>query len=261
MRGRKTAAVFSFRVALVLCLAVALGSPGQAQAAPAKNVIVLIVDGCSAEQYTFARWYKGAPLSFDPYRVGAVKTFIADSVIADSAPAASAFATGVRTSDKHISVGPHRQTLTGVPGAAGRRAVPPVCDRARGRPAAREGDRASSPPRASATPPRAPIVAHTAARDEEDDIMEQAVHQGLDVVLGGGRRHLLPKESQGVAARTAKTSTGRSRTGDTRSPENARRTCCKSIQRDGSSGCLPTTTWTPRSTGPPCTPTSRRSRR
>ena len=31
----------------------------------AKNVIVLIADGCLSEQYTFARWFKGAPLSFD----------------------------------------------------------------------------------------------------------------------------------------------------------------------------------------------------
>ena len=40
--------------------------------------------------FTFARWFKGAPLSFDSYRVGAIQTYIADSVIADSAPAASA---------------------------------------------------------------------------------------------------------------------------------------------------------------------------
>jgi len=92
-----------------------LGAEPAQAAAKAKNVIVLIVDGCSAEQYTFARWFKGAPLSFDPYRVGAVKTHIADSVIADSAPAASAFATGVRTNDKFISVGPNRNTLSVVP--------------------------------------------------------------------------------------------------------------------------------------------------
>ncbi len=65
---------------LVLCIVAGLFAGGNpAQAAPkAKNVIVLIVDGCSAEQYTFARWFKGAPLSFDPYRVGAVQTYIAD---------------------------------------------------------------------------------------------------------------------------------------------------------------------------------------
>jgi alkaline phosphatase len=200
MRVRKSAGVFSPRLVLALCLAVVLGSLGQAQAgAPAKNVIVLIVDGCSAEQYTFARWYKGAPLSFDPYRVGAVKTFIADSVIADSAPAASAFATGVRTSDKHISVGPNKKTITGVP-------VPPEDVQYRPFATVLEGARllgkatgivATS--RVSHATPGA-YVAHTASRSSEDDIMEQAVHQGVDVVLGGGKQHLLPKGGKGVRA-------------------------------------------------------------
>ena len=79
-------------------------------AAKARNVIVLIADGCSSEQHTFARWFKGAPLSYDPYQVGAIKTYIADS-----APAASAFATGVRTKDQFISMGPNRDTLCVVP--------------------------------------------------------------------------------------------------------------------------------------------------
>ncbi|MFO7709350.1 MAG: alkaline phosphatase [Desulfobacterales bacterium] len=85
------------------------------EAAPAKNVIVLIADGCSSEQHTFARWFKGVPLSYDPYQVGAIKTFIADSVIADSAPAATAFATGVRTNGRFISVGPNADVLSTLP--------------------------------------------------------------------------------------------------------------------------------------------------
>jgi len=198
MRGRKTAAMFSFRAALVLCLAVALGSPGQVQAAPAKNVIVLIVDGCSAEQYAFARWYKGAPLSFDPYRVGAVKTFISDSVIADSAPAASAFATGVRTSDKHISVGPHKKTISGVPAPADDVQYRPFATVLEGARLLGKATGIVATSRVSHATPGA-YLAHTASRSSEDDIMEQAVHQGVDVVLGGGRRHLLPRESKGGA--------------------------------------------------------------
>ena len=53
---------------------------------PVKNVIVLIADGCSSEQYTLARWFQGKPLALDEILVGGVKTYIADSVIADSAP-------------------------------------------------------------------------------------------------------------------------------------------------------------------------------
>ena len=171
------------------------GEPVQA-AARAKNVIVLIVDGCSAEQYTFARWFKGAPLSFDPYRVGAIRTYIADSVIADSAPAASAFATGVRTSDKFISVGPHPETISGVP-------LPPEDLRYRPVATVLEGARllkkstgiVATSRVTHATP--AAFMAHVPSRVQEDDIMEQAVHQGIDVVFGGGRRHLIPKELKG----------------------------------------------------------------
>ncbi len=196
MRSRKSAGGVAVRLVLALCLSAVLITPATALAAQAKNVIVLIVDGCSAEQYTFARWYKGAPLSFDPYRVGSVKTYIADSVIADSAPAASAFATGVRTSDKHISVGPRRNTISGVPVPADDQQHRPFATVLEGARLLRKATGIVATSRVSHATPGA-YVAHTAARDEENDIMEQAVHQGLDVVLGGGRRHLLPKESKG----------------------------------------------------------------
>ena len=42
---------------------------------PVKNVIVLIADGCSSEQYTLARWFKGEPLALDGILVGGVKTY------------------------------------------------------------------------------------------------------------------------------------------------------------------------------------------
>jgi alkaline phosphatase len=184
---------------IALAVLLAGGHFAEAAAAKARNVIVLIADGCSAEQYTFARWFKGAPLSFDPYRVGAIQTYIADSVIADSAPAASAFATGVRTSDKFISVGPHPDTLSGVP-------VPPEDLRYRPVATLLEGARllgkstgiVATSRVTHATP--AAFMAHVPARDQEEDIMEQAVYQHIDVVFGGGRRHLLPKDLKGRRA-------------------------------------------------------------
>jgi alkaline phosphatase len=162
----------------------------------AKKVILMIVDGCSSEQYTLARWVKGGPLSFDKIYAGAVKTYIADSVVADSAPAGSAYATGHRTSDKHISVGPAPQTLSTV--------APPAADM-RYRPLATllEGAKlkgmavgiVSTSRVTHATP--AAFYAHVPNRNLEDDIMEQAVYQNLDLVFGGGRRHLLPKAAGG----------------------------------------------------------------
>ena len=165
-------------------------------AAPAKNVIVLIADGCSSEQHTFARWFKGAPLSYDPYQVGAVKTFIADSVIADSAPAASAFATGVRTSDKFISVGPNASVLSTLPRPPQELHYRPLATVLEGAKLLKKATGIVATSRVTHATPAA-YVAHTDSRDAEDDIMAQLVHQGLDVVFGGGKRHLLPKEAGG----------------------------------------------------------------
>jgi alkaline phosphatase len=196
MLYRKLSAKRLAALAAILAAVVLIGAGPAPAAAGAKNVIVLIVDGCSAEQYTLARWFKGAPLSFDPYRVGAVKTYIADSVIADSAPAASAFATGVRTSDKFISVGPRQDTITGA-------AAPPVDLRYRPLATVLEGAKLLHKAtgivvtsRVSHATPAA-YMAHTASRADEDDIMKQAVYQGLDVVFGGGKRHLVPREFKG----------------------------------------------------------------
>ena len=165
----------------------------------ARNVIVLIADGCSAEQYTFARWFKGEALSLDPIRVGAIKTYVADSVVADSAPAASAFATGVRTSTNFISVGPHAETISGVPRPDAELQYKPLATVLEG---ARLMGKATGIVASSrvthATP--AAYIAHVHDRDMEDDIMEQAVHQDIDVVLGGGKRHLMPKEAKGRRA-------------------------------------------------------------
>jgi alkaline phosphatase len=49
-----------------------------------------------------------------------------------------------------------------------------------------------------ATP--AAYIAHVPSRDMEDEIMEQAVYQNMDVVFGGGKRHLLPKDAKGRRA-------------------------------------------------------------
>ncbi|MEW6667813.1 MAG: alkaline phosphatase [Thermodesulfobacteriota bacterium] len=180
-------------ILIVVCLA--CGSPALARD-KAKNVIVLIADGCSAEQYTFARWFKGQPLSFDSIRTGSIRTFIADSVIADSAPAASAFSTGVRTSDKFISVGPHEKTITGVPVPDPGLQYRPLATVLEGARLLGKATGIVATSRVTHATPGA-FVAHVHDRNMEDDIMEQAVHQGVDVVFGGGRRHLLPKEDKG----------------------------------------------------------------
>ena len=44
-------------------------------ASAAKNVIVMVPEGCSASIQTLARWVKGAPLNVDNLTSGSVKTY------------------------------------------------------------------------------------------------------------------------------------------------------------------------------------------
>lgn len=159
----------------------------------------MIVDGCSSEQYTFARWYKNADLSFDKHLVGAVKTYIADSVVADSAPAASAFATGVRTSDKFISVGPCENTIPCVPKPTKNLQYKPLATVLEGARLLGKATGIVATSRVTHATPAA-YIAHVPARKMENEIMEQAVYQNIDVVFGGGKRHLLPKDAGGKRA-------------------------------------------------------------
>lgn len=161
-----------------------------------KNVIVLIVDGCSSEQYTLARWFKGEPLAVDEIRVGMVKTYIADSVVADSAPAGSAYATGVRTSDKMISVGPKAGTLSVVQEPDKDLQQRPMATVLEGARLLGKATGIVATSRVSHATPAA-YMAHVPSRSLEEEIMEQAVYQGVDVVLGGGAEYLLPIDAGG----------------------------------------------------------------
>ena len=167
-----------------------------AAAEKAKNVIILIADGCSSEQYTFARWFKGSALSLDAIQVGGVRTYIADSVVADSAPAASAMATGVRTSDKLISVGPHDKTLSCVPPPDIDIQYKPMATVLEGARLLKKATGVVSTSRVSHATPGA-FISHSSSRNLENDIMEQAVYQNLNVVFGGGKGLLLPKDADG----------------------------------------------------------------
>ncbi|MDP2847610.1 MAG: alkaline phosphatase [Humidesulfovibrio sp.] len=189
-RPRASIGVFSLLLLLFFCQsALAAGA--------AKNVIVLIADGTGAEQYTLARWFKGAPLAQDAILTGMVRTHISDSVVADSAPSGSAYATGTRTSDKFISVGPRAKVLSSEPSPPEELRYRPLATVLEG---ARVQGRSTGIVATAgvwhATP--AAFYAHVPSRTLESTIMKQGVHQGIDVVLGGGRGYLTPKHAGGL---------------------------------------------------------------
>ncbi len=160
-----------------------------------KNVIILIPDGCSQSIQTLSRWYKDAMLAVDGIQVGAVKHEMADSVITDSAAAATAFATGVKTSNGFLGVAPDYSTLLS-------RYVgyePPDTEQYEPLASVMEGAKLKGKAtglvvtcRFSHATPAAWASHHHKRGDEDKTVSEHIVYNELDLVFGGGNRNLDP---------------------------------------------------------------------
>lgn len=193
-----TRRVLTAATAIVIAIGLLTGFVNSAadRSAKPKNVIVLIADGCGIAHYTLLRWWKGAPLALDPYLKGAVKTYIANSMVADSAPAATALATGVRSGGRVIGVSTAKRTVPKAQTIPADEQYVPLATVLEG---ARLLGKATGLVATSrithATP--AGYAAHVESRGRENEIMLQMVHQGLDVAFGGGRRYALPRENGG----------------------------------------------------------------
>ncbi|MCX7725881.1 MAG: alkaline phosphatase [Chitinispirillaceae bacterium] len=162
-----------------------------------KNIIVLIPDGCGTTVQTIARWYKGSALTVDELTSGTVKTWSANSVITGSAAAGTAFATGFKTEEPFISVGPSQKVISFYqfpypPEYLSYRPLATVLEAAKliGKATGLVATSTIS----HATP--ASFSAHVDHRSKELDIIEQQVYQNIDVVFGGGKS-LLTKRSDG----------------------------------------------------------------
>jgi alkaline phosphatase len=132
--------------------------------------VLLIGDGMGAAYWTAAR-FASAPLSVERCHVmGLVDTRSASAWITDSAAGATAYASGVRTFNGAIGVGPDSLP------------VPTVLEMARDRGWATGLVVTSSV--THATP--AAFVAHVPSREEQFEIASELVASGVDVFLGGG---------------------------------------------------------------------------
>jgi alkaline phosphatase len=179
----------SMLVAVLLALMVST----QAFAGQVKNVIVMIPDGMSIDGVTLTRWYKdGAGLAMDPLACGLVRTYSSDAVIADSAPAATAMATGFKSHTGYIGVLPDEATMPG---------LKPIAESDRQRPVATVLEAARLKGKATglvatseimhATP--AAYSSHDPSRKNYDALSEQQVYNTIDVVFGGGYSFFTPK--------------------------------------------------------------------
>ncbi|MDO5301502.1 MAG: alkaline phosphatase [Tissierellia bacterium] len=189
-------------VSLALAMTMGLGQASVFAAAPkaeedkfgtAKNIIVMIPDGASVEAITLARWVDDDhSLNMDDMATGLVRTNNANTPIADSAPAGTAMATGVKSESPFVGSYP---TKAGMPGAEPfeeARAKMPLANilEAAERLGKSTGIIATSNIQ-HATP--ADFSAHHPNRNDFSTIAEHQVYQGMEVVLGGGYESLSPE--------------------------------------------------------------------
>ena len=143
-----------------------------------KNVIILIPDGTSTGLVSLSRWYNdNEPLAIDPHICGWVRTHNADGKIPDSAPASTAYATGVKTKAPYI----------GLNGAAEPRAS--VLELARRKGLATGIVATCEFPHA--TP--ADFVCHFNNRDSKEgykNLSKQFINNSPNLVFAGGKKYL-----------------------------------------------------------------------
>lgn len=141
-------------------------------------IILFIGDGTGLEYWSAAKIASETPLAVERFPVvGLVDTESSNSKITDSAAGATAYSAGVRTFNGAIGVGPDSMPVT------------TVLERAE-----QEGWATGLVATSSithATP--AAFAAHVPSRAMHAAIAEHMSEQGIDVVLGGGRRYFSPE--------------------------------------------------------------------
>ena len=162
----------------------------QSAAPPAgaiKNIILMIPDGMNLGATTLARWYSGRDLAMDELASGLVRTYSSDAVIADSAPAGSAYATGWKSQAGNVATTGAVYNMPGARVPAEKlRPVATILE------AARLAGKATGIVVTSefmhATP--ADFASHDPSRASYDNLAEQMVYNNLSLLLGGGTRYL-----------------------------------------------------------------------
>ena len=160
-----------------------------AQAAP-RNVIVLFADGAAPTQWEFGRYtsqaLRGRPFAvtqqvFDRGTVGLMDTTAVGAIVTDSAAAATAMSTGVKTRNGFVGVDPEGRPVTTLMEAA----------RARG---LRIG-LVTTATVYDASP--AAFSAHARSRDASQSIVDQYLRLEPDVLMGGGADFFMPGRQPG----------------------------------------------------------------
>ncbi len=165
-----------------------------------KNVILLIPDGCSLATVSSARWYQwyNNPdkefLYVDPYLSGTVRTTCSNAPIGDSAPTTSCFMTGYNSRAGWVSTYPiadEKNDIYPMDPAKAYQPLTTVLEAAKIMYGKSTG-LVCTCEFPHATP--ADCSSHSYNRGKYDWIIPQQVHNGINVIIGGGAG-LLPDES------------------------------------------------------------------
>lgn len=159
-----------------------------------KNVILLIADGAGVAHFTLSRWYNGSGLlAMDEWTCGLLRTYGANIPLTDSAPAATAFATGFKSFTGFVGVLPAVAPMWGIDQQSGTdpesRPLVTVLE------AARLAGKATGIAVTCEIPHATPAAfsAHYIRRNNYETIIEQQVYNEIDVVLAGGAMYLKPQ--------------------------------------------------------------------
>lgn len=158
------------------------------------SIIIMIPDGMSNSDVTLGRWYNGGKcFSFDKYSCGLVRTYSANSILTDSAAAATAFATGYKTNTGYLGVAPHNSDLSNEIRATKSNYEPfhPLANVLEGAKLLGKSTGIIATSHIQDATPGG-YSAHTANRDYIESIAEQQVYSNIDIMLGGGKQYLLP---------------------------------------------------------------------
>lgn len=170
--------------------------------ATVKNVIVLVPDGCDNAVQTAARYFKQAHgddsgLAVDMMSTAMCRTNMANSIVTGSAAAATAFSTGEKTTVRFLSVGADENVAANLTGLTTETApyapIETILEAAK---AAGKSTGLISTSRVTHATPGA-YGCHIEDRGDDNDIMKHMVYQNIDVVFGGGSRHLIPTSEGG----------------------------------------------------------------
>lgn len=189
-----------FGPALLTVLAVLIGlavltvqspEPGRAQAVQAKNVILLIGDGMGFSEVALARLATvgpGGKLAMDrmPY-LTATTTHSLDALVTDSSAGGTAIASGVKTNNHLIGVTPDLSPLPSV--------LEDAAKLGKSTGLVSTSRITDATPAVFAAHPKVPREAVAAAW--ENEVPESYLGIGVDVLLGGGLRHWIPKSTTG----------------------------------------------------------------